>query len=70
MRVSEGERRATRAAELSGAENRVRFSPHRHDEAAAWNGRVAAFLTRLRAHLFGHLPTVPLANHAAFKGMP
>jgi hypothetical protein len=52
-----------RAAELSGAENRVRIERKRYDEvAAAYNGRVSSFPTSLWASLFGRPKSVPLST--------
>lgn len=52
-----------KAAELSGAENRVRIERKRYDDAAAaYNARLASITTRFRAGLFGQPTSVPLSN--------
>lgn len=52
-----------RAAELSGAENRVRLERQRYDEAvAAYNARASGFPTSLFARIFGRPDRIPLSN--------
>lgn len=52
-----------KAAELSGADNRVRIERQRYDAAAsAYNARVAAFPSGLWAAIFGHADHLPLSD--------
>ncbi len=67
-RLADHPHSSSKAAELAGAENRVRIERKRYDEeAASYNRKAASFPNSLWRGLFGLPSARPLSNDDAFK---